>query len=113
MLRESIEAGGESADLDGLTDVSRKHIEGVPQSDVLLGFVDSFINTGGEELTQSREELVSTMNAEAMVDAAAVASNFQRMVRIADSTGIGLGNFETVTEDIRHSLGIESFRHHD
>ena len=44
-----------------------------------------------------------------MVDAVGVASNFQRMVRIADSTGITLGNFEAITEDIREDLGINAY----
>ena len=45
-----------------------------------------------------------------MVDAAAIVGNFQRMVRIADSTGIPLD--ETVlmiSQSIRKTLGINNF----
>jgi len=48
-----------------------------------------------------------------VVDAAGVISNFQRMVRIADATGIGLGVFEVPSADMREALGINAFRHHD
>ena len=43
-----------------------------------------------------------------MVDAAGVASNFERMVRIADSTGIELGDLlEQASADVRTALGLE------
>jgi len=42
-------------------------------------------------------------------DAAGAASNFEGMTRIADSTGITLGRFEAVTEDIREELAINEF----
>ena len=44
-----------------------------------------------------------------MIDAAGVASHFQRMVRIADATGITLGDVEAVTADLRSELGIDAF----
>ena len=44
-----------------------------------------------------------------MVDAAGVVSNFERMVRIADATGIELGAFlSEQTADARQSLGLEA-----
>jgi hypothetical protein len=47
---------------------------------------------------------------EALVDAAAVASNFMRMVRIADSTGISLdAPMEVLSQDLRAELGIDRF----
>ena len=39
-------------------------------------------------LTDSRESLLAASNAAVLVDAAAVAGNFQQMVRIADAIGI-------------------------
>ena len=45
-----------------------------------------------------------------MVDAAGVASNFERMVRIADSTGIPLGDgLETFSAEVRAELNLERF----
>ena len=48
---------------------------------------------------------------EEMIDAAAVASNFERMVRIADSTGIPLGErLETMGRGVIDELGLERLR---
>ena len=56
----------------------------------------------------SRAAVVETLGPEAMVDAAGVASNFERMVRIADSTGIELGDLlEQASADVRDALGLE------
>ena len=52
--------------------------------------------------------MIETLGPEAMVDAAGVVSNFERMVRIADSTGIELGDLlEQATADVRTVLGLE------
>ena len=52
--------------------------------------------------------MVEALGPEAMVDAAGVASNFERMVRIADSTGIELGDLlEQASADVRDALGLE------
>ena len=46
-----------------------------------------------------------------VADAAAVASNFERMVRIADSIGIELGGWmESFTEDVRADLSLDRLR---
>jgi len=43
-----------------------------------------------------------------MVDAAGVASNFERMVRIADATGVELdASITELTADVRTALGLE------
>lgn len=52
--------------------------------------------------------MVEALGPEAMIDAAGVASNFERMVRIADSTGIELGDLlEQASADVREALGLE------
>jgi hypothetical protein len=43
-----------------------------------------------ESLTHARHAVIEGISPEAMVDAAGVASNFKRTVRIADATGIQL-----------------------
>ncbi len=48
------------------------------------------------------------LGVEALVDAAAVIGNFERMTRIADGTGIPLGDtLAAVTVDIREDLGLD------
>ena len=45
-----------------------------------------------------------------MVDAAAVAANFERMTRIADATGIPLGEtLEQPTAEVRKELDLDRF----
>jgi hypothetical protein len=112
-LRASVEATGESIDLDGLTGPGCTEIEGIPYSKALLGFANAFMDTDVEALTAARETLVQKMSVEAMVDAAGVASNFQRMVRIADSTGIPLDDWgddalNVMTEELNDTLDINN-----
>ena len=73
----------------------------------LVAFAEAIV-TGDQTLAQSRTTVVETLGPETMVDAAGVASNFERMVRIADSTGIELGDrLEHAYADVRDTLGLE------
>ena len=63
------------------------------------------------QLARTREGLRSEMGDAGVADAAAVASNFERMVRIADAIGIELGDWmETFTEGVRSDLALERLR---
>ena len=73
----------------------------------LVAFAEAIV-TGAQTLAGSRTTVVETLGPAAMVDAAGVASNFERMVRIADSTGIELGDLlEQASADARTALGLE------
>ena len=73
----------------------------------LVAFAEAIV-TGAQTLAQSRAAVVEALGPEAMVDAAGVASNFERMVRIADSTGIELGDLlEQASADVRDALGLK------
>jgi hypothetical protein len=63
---------------------------GVAHGEQLLAFADALVGEDGAALDGAREALVAAIGAGGLVDAAAVASNFERMVRIADGTGIPL-----------------------
>jgi len=56
----------------------------------LMKFAEAVASRDEEALAIARAALQEQAGAEVLVDAAAVAGNFQRMVRIADSTGIPL-----------------------
>ena len=57
-----------------------------------------------------RETVLDRVGQEATVDAACIIANFQRMVRIADSTGISLDEpVLMMTQGIREDLGINQF----
>lgn len=110
MLRESVENLGESVDLDGLADPSRTELKGVPNSHELLQFANTFIGDDTAAFSAARIALAEKMGAEAMVDAAGIASNFQRMVRIADATGIPTeAPMLVMSEDLCAQLGIDQF----
>ena len=64
--------------------------DAVEHADELMAFATAVASRDEQELARCRERLLAAASAEVLVDAAAVAGNFQRMVRIADSTGIPL-----------------------
>jgi hypothetical protein len=83
---------------------------GVAQGDILLVFAEAVVADDDDGLTWARDAVVQTLGPEAMVDAAGVASNFMRMVRIADSTGIPLdGPMAERTREVREELRLERF----
>lgn len=53
----------------------------------LLRFASACARTDDDELTAARAALVAVSDEAFMVDAAAVAGNFEMMTRLADSTG--------------------------
>jgi len=110
MLRASVEINQAGVELDGLTDPNVKSIVGVPHSAELLRFADTFLGDDEAAFIKARQMLIDTMGVEAMVDAAGIASNFQRMVRIADSIGIPSdAPMVAITEDLREQLGINEY----
>ena len=56
----------------------------------LMKFAEALACRDENVLASARAALLEEAGAQVLVDAAAVAANFQRMVRIADSTGIPL-----------------------
>lgn len=88
-------------------------MSGVEHGAALIAFAEAMVKDDDEVLAQSRWAVIATMSPEAMVDAAGVVSNFERMVRIADSTGIPLGErMEVLTKGVRDQLQLERFTAH-
>ena len=70
-------------------------------------FADDIVHRA-DTLPRTRATVVEALGPAAMVDAAGVASNFERMVRIAGSTGIELGDrLERGSADARAELGLK------
>jgi hypothetical protein len=80
---------GETVDLHAVTESGRA--SGVAHGDVLVDFAEALVARDAAAIARARERVIAAIGEAAMVDAAAVASNFERMVRIADGTGIPLG----------------------
>ena len=83
---------------------------GVSLGNELMHFSEAIAKRDEESIRSSREVLSEVAGAEAVVEAAAVAANFQRMVRIADSIGIPLDQSNvSFTADIRGQLDLGRF----
>jgi hypothetical protein len=81
---------------------------GVAHAGALVAFAEAIVGDDDEALASARADVLGEIGPEALVDAAAVASNFMRMVRIADSTGISLdAPMEVLSQDLRAELGID------
>lgn len=107
MLRASSQTHAEQIDISAvMTGSDAGQLDG---AEPLAAFAEAIVGRDPSQIATAREALVRSLGVEQMIDAAGVASNFQRMVRIADSTGITLGDFESVTEDLRSDLGINEF----
>jgi hypothetical protein len=114
MLRASIEYEGGEGQLSGITDGAKVGDAGIEHGERLTGFADAAVKAGigGESasLDAARDALRDAAGSEAVVDAAGVIGNFERMVRIADGTGIPLdGIVEVMSSDFRQELGLEAF----
>ena len=83
---------------------------GVAQGERLLAFADALVGEDDAALERERDALCAALGAEGLVDAAAVASNFERMVRIADATGIPLdAPVALAAADLPDALAIRGF----
>ena len=110
LLRASGEISGTEVNLKAVIDPDAAAASGVPQGEALVAFAEGVVGDDGEALARARAEVLEKLGSECLVDAAAVASHFQRMVRIADSTGIPLdAPLNLLTADIRTELGIDRF----
>ena len=84
---------------------------GVPYGRALLEYASAVFGRDDTCLSHAREALRAGMGDTGVADAAAVASNFERMVRIADAIGIELGDWmESFTEAVRTDLALDRLR---
>jgi hypothetical protein len=104
------EATGQAVDLRAVADGAAAGASGVRHGAILVAFAEAALGADPAALDKARGEVLSALGPEALVDAAAVIGNFQRMVRIADSTGIPLDTtLDLLTGEMRRELGIDSF----
>ncbi len=88
-------------DLQMVNGSTASEAQGIPFANELASFAEAVTQREGAEIRRTRDELVHVAGEVVMVDAAAVAANFQRMVRIADAMGIPLDE-----EDVEAAAGI-------
>lgn len=83
---------------------------GIKHGRVLSEFVDAFMARDPKLLAAARDTLTKKIGADGMIDAAGVAANFQRMVRIADCIGIPIDERSVeISAATRDALGINAF----
>lgn len=110
MLRASIEHSGADASLTGISEGAKVGDAGIEHGARLTAFADAALSGKAAELATARDALREAAGSEALVDAAGVIGNFERMVRIADGTGIPLdGIMGALSGDIREQLGLDEF----
>lgn len=110
LLRASSEVAGTAVDLGAVVDPARAAASGVAHAELLLALVDALVGGDDVALARARARVLHHLGAAVLVDAVAVAANFERMVRIADGTGIPLdAPVAIATADARAALGIDAF----
>ena len=96
--------------LTALIDHEAAASSGVEHGQLLIAFAEAMVGEDDDALTHIRHAVIEALSPAAMVDAAGVASNFERMVRIADATGIPLdARMEALSHDVRDTLHLERF----
>ena len=106
----SSEFQGDKVDVSAITDPKAADASGIPQAGVLVAFADAVVGRDDGELDRAREAVLNELGVQGLVDTAAVASNFERMARIADGCGIPLDPpIVMLTEDVRDDLGLDQF----
>jgi hypothetical protein len=110
MLRASIEYSGADANLEGISKGAKAGDAGITHGERLTTFADAAVGADPAQLATARDALRDAAGSAALVDAAAVVGNFERMVRIADGSGIPLDGVVTaLSSDFREDLGIDAF----
>jgi hypothetical protein len=113
MLRASTQVSGEAVNLNGIVEGNEVQT-GIRGGKVLIRFAEASVGDSfddkADETRVAREAVKDELGENAMVDAAGVIANFQRMVRIADGTGIPLDKpVAMMTSSIREDLGLNGY----
>ena len=110
MLSLSANTTETDIDLQMVNGSTAKGAQEFPFANELARFAEAVAQRDEAEISRTRDELVQAAGEVVMVDAAAVAANFQRMVRIADSMGIPIDDKNVEAgAGIRQELKLSRF----
>jgi hypothetical protein len=110
LLRASGALSGDQIDVTAVTRAAGAETCGIPHAVALLAFADAIVGRDADALATARAAVLRELGGAALVDAAAVAANFERMVRVADATGTPLdAPLVAVTEKLRRDLDLDRF----
>jgi DNA-binding phage protein len=110
MLRVSSQTTGTEIDLQGIEGDADAAARGIEHGPELMHLAEALARRDEAALLRARNALLQRAGPAVLVDAAGVAANFQRMVRIADAIGIPVDNLDTeVSREVRAALRLEHF----
>lgn len=110
MLRVSATFNDTEIDLNGVGGDPHAAARGIAHGAELMRFAEA-VARRDSSLPAARQALLDAAGPAVLVDAAGVAANFQRMVRIADAIGIPVDHLDNdVSREVRSTLDIESFQ---
>ena len=111
MLRWSSTESGNPADLAAVVEGAGD--AGLPHGAQLVAFAEAIARWDDVALTVAREALIEVAGEAFMIDAAAVAANFEMMTRVAAGTGARFPAESTVPRaGLDERLGIGGFTSH-
>jgi len=110
MLRVSATTTNTEIDLQGIAGDLAAAAQGIEFGAELAAFAEALALRDEDALQQARTTLRTVAGEAVLVDAAGVAGNFQRMVRIADSVGIPVDDMQgELGQSVRRELSLEQF----
>ena len=110
MLRASAMTTDTEVDLRGVIGDQAGAAIGIAYGAELMSFAESIALGDEKGMVESRKALLTAAGPAVVVDAAGVAANFQRMVRIADSIGIPFDYMDSATvQGVQQELGLKRF----
>ena len=111
VLRVSAEATGQK-DVDVKAVLGGEHADksSIPYARELTDFAEAVCRRNPQEIAGARKALMEVAGPKVMVDAAGVAANFQRMNRLADSSGVPLEAFALIgSYAVRKELDVMEY----
>lgn len=110
MLSLSMQAKGEAVDLSGIVEGADAVDDRVLHGKTIARFGEAVLQGSDSTLEDARIALIEAVGGDGFVDAAGVVGHFERLVRVADATGIPLDAAAAeATIDIREDLGINTY----
>lgn len=110
MLRVSAQTNETEIDLQGINGDADSAARGIAHGAELMAFAEAVARRDPDDIHHARARLASVAGQHAVVDAAGVAANFQRMVRIADAIGIPVDDMDNpLGQGVRAELDLERF----
>jgi hypothetical protein len=110
MLRVSAQVTETVVDINMINGERKEDVSNLEYGEELMKFAEALASRNEADLATARLQLLNIAGPEVLVDAAGVAANFQRMVRIADAMGIPVDTKDSeLSNKIRQDLNLYRF----